>query len=372
MKKILLIGLICFILLCACNQTELVRETQEATLNCMDFSGNWLGTLTASFEQGDERIEFPIDYALEIEQDVCSAMARMPLNSDLQPGNCTMLDNQITCAYDPTGDCVNHLELVLNGDQLNGTLSNCMEENQPVTLARSTEADIALVVQDTEDALNTPIMEDEGRCTVASEFKPDWEEFFCDEFLNNHNGWKLGDTESDLSNFTVQINEGKLVLESTGKATSGYQSGVLQWLPSFNNPFTHDFMVQLSGKIDSDYKGSAWGIAFDGTMVTGSNSFYFFEITNAGTYSIGKLENNKLSTVQSTRENNAIKVGEENTITIVGDGGTYDFYVNGVLLTSQDLKPFDEANLMIVTSINEGVTARIEIDDILVRRGPWE
>jgi hypothetical protein len=247
-----------------------------------------------------------------------------------------------------------------------------MEENQPVTLARSTEADIALVVQDTEDALNTPIMEDEGRCTVASEFKPDWEEFFCDEFLNNHNGWKLGDTESDLSNFTVQINEGKLVLESTGKATSGYQSGVLQWLPSFNNPFTHDFMVQLSGKIDSDYKGSAWGIAFDGTMVTGSNSFYFFEITNAGTYSIGKLENNKLSTVQSTRENNAIKVGEENTITIVGDGGTYDFYVNGVLLTSQDLKPFDEANLMIVTSINEGVTARIEIDDILVRRGPWE
>jgi len=152
-------------------------------------------------------------------------------------------------------------------------------------------------------------------------------------------------------------------VDFTGKNIQGYTNGVIKWL---NIAEARDFTMSVKGKIISKFDNATWGIAFRGE---GSN-FYSLMFSNLGTYWLEQLKSNKWTTLIQTRAHSAIRWDEENELTLVAGGDTFEFYMNGELVNSYESSSLSGKEISLSVWTAEGVTARFEFDDLVVKQKP--
>ncbi len=199
-------------------------------------------------------------------------------------------------------------------------------------------------------------------CEITSPYREDWSVAFCDTFSDNRNSWELGIDSGDLSRSLYSIEDGKLILDLTGKATSGYLSGVIQWLPVVS---AKDFVITVKGDIFSDFKSCTWGIIFN---EKDNNNFYAFMISNRdGTYFLTMFDKGDQKFPISGRTHSAIIWDEQNELTIVAENGFYQFFINGEFVNDYEVDDMVGSTVALAIWTGEGVTARFEFDDLLIK-----
>ena len=229
------------------------------------------------------------------------------------------------------------------------------------TAIAKTESVKEPIEEDVQVVEETPEPEAQD-CDIYSPFKEDWNVVFCDTFDDNGNGWDLGSDSGDLSRSIYSIEDGKLVVDLTGKATSGYLSGVIQWIPILAS---EDFVMTLKGDVFSSFKSVSWGILFNEKDYM---NFSAFMIGNRdGTYYLTKYEDGDQTFPISGRSHSAIIWDEENELTIVASNGYYQFYINGEFVNDYEANDIPGTAIALTFWTGEGVTARFEFDDLLIK-----
>jgi hypothetical protein len=208
----------------------------------------------------------------------------------------------------------------------------------------------------------TPSNDINQDCEITTPYHEDWPLAFCDTFSDNRNGWGLGSGSDDISRSIYAIDDGKLIVDLTGKATSGYLSGVIQWLPVVS---AEDFVITVKGDVFSDYKSCTWGIVFN---EKDWNNFLAFMISSRdGMYYLTKYEDGEQKFPISGKTNSAIIWDEQNELTIVAENGFYQFFINGEFVDDYETDDIVGTNIALATWTGEGVTARFEFDDLLIK-----
>jgi hypothetical protein len=202
----------------------------------------------------------------------------------------------------------------------------------------------------------------EPTCNISSSIKSEWPVIYCEEFNDNRNNWKIGQFDNDLVKTTTKMENGKFIIENVGKPTSGYSGGVVSW---YGLAKASDFAVTATVKISSKNRDVSWGFVFRNTSNT--KNFYEFEIYKQGYYDFLKLKDGVWSPLLINKSNSAIKWDEENTLTIVGEGNKFMFYVNDQLINSYSDSSITGTVISLATTQAEGATATYTIDNILVR-----
>ena len=229
------------------------------------------------------------------------------------------------------------------------------------TAIAKTESVKEPIEEDVQVVEETPEPEAQD-CDIYSPFKEDWNVVFCDTFDDNGNGWDLGSDSGDLSRSIYSIEGGKFVVDLTGKATSGYLSGVIQWIPIMAS---EDFVMTLKGDVFSSFKSVSWGIIFNEKDYM---NFSAFMIGNRdGTYYLTKYEDGDQTFPISGRSHSAIIWDEENELTIVASNGYYQFYINGEFVNDYEANDIPGTAIALTFWTGEGVTARFEFDDLLIK-----
>ena len=196
-------------------------------------------------------------------------------------------------------------------------------------------------------------------CDDQISINNDWETVYCDNF-NFDSGWGSSDS-NDLVKSIYQVENGKLVVDFTGKNTQGFMSGVVHW---YTFAEESDFTVSLKGKIISKFENATWGINFRGSGA----DFYSFMVSNNGQYWLQQLKSNKWDDLIRVRAHNTIKWDEENELIIVCEGDSFDFYINGTLINSYESSALSGKEISLSIWTAEGVIARFEFDDIVVKQ----
>ena len=72
----------------------------------------------------------------------------------------------------------------------------------------------------------------------------------------------MGGSESDeLTSSIYMIEDGKLVVDFTGKVNQSFMSGVVQWT---SLAYARDFTISIKGEIISNFDNVTWGVNFHG------------------------------------------------------------------------------------------------------------
>ena len=227
----------------------------------------------------------------------------------------------------------------------------------PATLPPSTPT-VEPTLEPTLEPTPAPI------CGIPSSIKNEWPVIYCEEFNDNRNNWAIGQFDADLVTTTTEMQDGKFILEKVGKPKSGYSGGgVVSW---YKLASASDFAVSATVKITSKNRDVAWGFTFRQDNLNTKN-LYDFEIYKQGTYNFLKLSEGVWTPLLLNKSNNAIQQNAENTLTIVGEGNKFTFFVNGELINSYSDSSISGTIISLAMTQAEGATATYTIDNILVR-----
>jgi hypothetical protein len=196
-------------------------------------------------------------------------------------------------------------------------------------------------------------------CPIQEKQHQEWETILCEEFNDNSYQWDEGldpqfGTNSELKNGIYSI-------DYNSENTSGYTTGFSLAIPFIES---QDFVLNILGEMDSNFKQCTWGVMFNGFYDTGIS----FEIDNQGSFYLtdNNISGNYIGNAE-TGAHSAIKWDQPNQITIVADGGSLLFMVNGELLTSYEYDYSDNNVISLSLWAAEGVNVTYEFDHILVR-----
>jgi hypothetical protein len=202
----------------------------------------------------------------------------------------------------------------------------------------------------------------EPTCDISSNIKSDWPIIYCEEFNDNSHQWQIGQFDNDLVTTTTSMDNGVFTVGKVGKPVSGYTGGVVSW---YGLASSSDFAVTATVKITSKNRDVSWGFVFRNAMNT--KNFYEFDIYKQGNYDFLKLNNGTWTPLLINKSSSAIKWDEENTLTVVGEGSKFTFYVNDQLINTYSDSSISGTIISLAMTQAEGATATYTIDNILVR-----
>lgn len=199
-------------------------------------------------------------------------------------------------------------------------------------------------------------------CKLKSPVHDEWKTLVCESFDVPSSKWWTG---MDLTlGIEGKIEDGKYKLEYNPKNSTGYKKG---FAISVNFAQARDYAVSITGKINSKYKSTLWGMIVRGTNKDG----YSFTISNFGTYYLTYQGSSKVYIGNLKKgANNKIIWDEENTITIVVEGKNMTFYVNGEPLFTYEADNSSKMDISWQIWGGEGVQVSYELDDFLVKTKP--
>lgn len=158
-------------------------------------------------------------------------------------------------------------------------------------------------------------------CARLSDLAPEnWRVALCDEFDNNDYQWPTGYYDEELATCTRTISNGTLRWET-------YAKDGFYWPMYPNVESLADFYVSVDVLVESGPEDSSYGIQF--RWDEDRDNFYQFALSEFGNYSIFAYINDEWITLVDWQMHNAINVGMLNTIAVITQGPTMDFYVNG-------------------------------------------
>lgn len=134
-------------------------------------------------------------------------------------------------------------------------------------------------------------------------------------------GWETGSWESKWAKSDLEIEDGRLVIDMDVK------------MPHWNqfwgaNGTLSDLYFAVDTKIMSETPGDESGIVF---RSQGSQDFYFFSVSNDGTYSIAKVVDNRWTRLVRARSS-SIQPNEMNRLALNAQGDQLTFFINGVFV----------------------------------------
>ena len=196
-------------------------------------------------------------------------------------------------------------------------------------------------------------------CTIQEDQHQEWETVLCETFDDNSYQWNVGlDPNMGID---YKINNGKYIIDFDSENSTGYTTGLALAIPFIDSK---DFVLNILGEMDSNYKQCTWGIIFNGFFDTGIS----FDIDNQGNYYItdNNIQGDYIGNAESG-SHSAIKWGEPNKITIISDSGSLLFLVNGIVISSYEYNYSGNDAISLSLWAAEGVSVTYKIDHILVR-----
>jgi len=167
--------------------------------------------------------------------------------------------------------------------------------------------------------------------TAAPSPTPSKPPLFSDTFQDNKNGWDL---TSIAGRFSVKVGGGSLVLEDDDNRLL-YE--LLPGVKTYSN-----FQLNVDAQLSKGDPNNGYGIYIRGSSNQNSDlaTYYRFEIYGDGTYAVfkGSIDangNSQSSKLVDYTSNAAVqKVGNVNHITIIANGTSMSFIVNGQTLNT--------------------------------------
>lgn len=154
--------------------------------------------------------------------------------------------------------------------------------------------------------------------------EPAYPLLYCEDFENpDESLMTAGEVENKYLDMTNEIYNGKYTVRMDVKKSTD------AWLmtPVFG---ARDFVVQVDGKMasHSGHPYHKWGIMLKKDPE--DDLYYYFTIDNNSLYYFMMVRGEKLTNLINGRKSEDLNpLDEGNTLTVVADGDTYSFYING-------------------------------------------
>jgi serine/threonine protein kinase len=180
---------------------------------------------------------------------------------------------------------------------------------------------------------------------------------FEDTFDSDANGWATGEFDDEFSTNTVTIENGKYTISVQDKD----QAFVEKLLP--NREFD-DFILTVETTPRDTEEHYSYGVSFREN--SSGDIFYAFEIGNDGQYAV-LLYDGDWKRLKDWSTSQALKPGETNTIKIVAQGRTLEFYVNEVKLTALENDASSSGKVgLVVAMFEQGKSATVDFDNLVI------
>ena len=154
--------------------------------------------------------------------------------------------------------------------------------------------------------------------------EPAYPLLFCDDFENPDESLMTGgEYEDKYLDMTSEIYKGKYAVRMDVKRLAVSKLTI----PVSN---ARDFVIQVDGKMasHSGHPYHKWGILLKKDPK--DEQYYYFAIDNNGLYYFMKVRDEELTNLINGRKSEDLNpLDEGNTLTVVADGDTYSFYING-------------------------------------------
>jgi len=198
-------------------------------------------------------------------------------------------------------------------------------------------------------------------CNLHAAFHDEWRTVLCWPFDTKGNWWTGTDLKMGIE---AKVDDGKYIISYNPKNATGYKTG-FSISPQISSAL--DYVVSVSGRIESKFKSAIWGI-----LVRGSNKDgYSFRINNYGSWWLTYHGADHVSVGNLKRGSNKnIKWDAENTITVVVEGKDLTFYVNGEPILVYECDNNDRKEIAYSIWVGEGAAVEFELDNFLVKEKP--
>jgi hypothetical protein len=188
-----------------------------------------------------------------------------------------------------------------------------------------------------------------------------WQVLISDTFdidPNHHNQWTTGLKSGDLSTETLTIEGGKYNWTATAK------EGFVYWTTPSTDSVKNFYLAvdaqQISGPEDSDMS-----LVFHEADYS---NFYLFEVSSLKKFCLSQLVNNEWRTPIDWTDSEAIKAFEPNHLEVIGENGSYYFYINGSQVGSYNESNETEGSSGIAVALyHEGDTGEFTFDNFVLR-----
>jgi len=203
--------------------------------------------------------------------------------------------------------------------------------------------------------------EPEVACALPLPASADWEIVLCEAFDDNSHGWQEETQDNPYSAYTSAVAGGKYVVDYRAKSFAGFTRSALTW---FDVAQERNFVISVTGQIESAFTESSWGVAFRGN----EDSFFLFSLQNDDTYILEVFEDNRWLPLITRKQTNVIDVGGPNTLRIEAVGGDFFFSINGEMVNQFSGAALPGDAIQLVVSAKEGASAVFIFDDVVVQR----
>jgi hypothetical protein len=242
-------------------------------------------------------------------------------------------------------------------------LSACGSPAQSQPQVQPTAAEPAPAVTDQEPE---PGVEPETAlptCALPLPGPEDWPVFICDTFEGARSTFPTENQDNAYARYDAKVSDGQFYqVDYAAKGFAQYQRSTLTW---FDIATAQDFALSISGTMDSKFKDVSWGLAFRGSE--DRESYFLFSIMNDGTYAFEIYENKGWISLISKRPYNGIKLGEENTLTVIAEGKSFKFLINGQPVNEFDGGLLEGMQVFLLVSAKEGSSVVFSFDDLVMQ-----
>jgi len=221
----------------------------------------------------------------------------------------------------------------------------------PVTAPTTVPTDIPVAVGTPEVGV---------ACDLPLPASEDWEVVLCETFDDNSYGWQEETQDNPYSIYTSAVTGGKFVVDYRAKSFAGFTRSALTW---FDVAEERNFVISVTGQVDSAFADSSWGVAFRGD----EDSYFLFSLVN-DTYVFEVFEDNRWLPLITPKQDTLIRVGEPNTVRIEAGGGDFFFTINGEMVNQFSGAALPGEAIQLVVSAKEGASAVFIFDDVVLQR----
>jgi hypothetical protein len=205
-----------------------------------------------------------------------------------------------------------------------------------------------------------------GKCEIKYSNDPGWKVIFCDKLDDSSKGWDLKPFDTKVLIGESAIVNGVYTETITGKAAGNFLHAGIHIIPLGK---ATNFYVGITGKINSKFKNSNWGI---GMLADDDRNSYLEFGFFKDSYSLYRHNKDAylVDQVLEAKVNGLIKINQMNTMELIRDGDYIEYYANGKSmgrfnLTLNEIQ-YPGTNIYLFLMVDEGAKAIFDIDNILV------
>lgn len=186
------------------------------------------------------------------------------------------------------------------------------------------------------------------------------ETMYSEEFEAPPQDWGTGEIDDEYASLDRQVVDGMYRWEATAK--QGFVQVELAD-PPVELP-QGQFQYSTSIKVESSSGDVAFGLLFRAQDL---DNFYYFQVINNGHYAVFALVDNEWQAMIESTPTRLLQDGMYNTLTVVGDGTSYEFQINDYVVNEIEDDRFGGGNIGLAMELFEaGDSAAILIDNLRV------